>query len=425
MAKLIINPTSSNRREVPLSRSSILTIGRDPSNDLVLPDAMVSRRHAVIEHRGSQFFLRDCNSANGSVVNGDRVSERGLRDGDLVAIGSMRLLFREEPAVSGAKVVPHPSVPRLHCPSCGNEYRRGDLFCRECGTQVSQPSGPARAVCASCGTAVHLPARFCSACGASLAAQGQPLEPPEEPVAGRGEAEAVRAETPPAAAEPAAPSPRREAEPAPAERVTEERPAHAAGATAPALRPEAAPPRPSADPSPAAPPAARADRPPPPRDRRPERPREAARARPSAGFGSRIAAGLVDAVFVLSGQAIMVAPVYYYWWSREVPGGPADVSFLPIVLSVALGALAALLGLLYHVYFWGVRGATPGKELLGLRVEAEDGTWPISLGRAALRAFGYLLSVASLGIGFLVIAVSGEGLHDRVAGTRVVRGPRP
>ncbi|OFV88954.1 MAG: hypothetical protein A2V74_08580 [Acidobacteria bacterium RBG_16_70_10] len=121
----------------------------------------------------------------------------------------------------------------------------------------------------------------------------------------------------------------------------------------------------------------------------------------------------------------MVAPVYYYWWSREVPGGPADVSFLPIVLSVALGALAALLGLLYHVYFWGVRGATPGKELLGLRVEAEDGTWPIGLGRAALRAFGYLLSVASLGIGFLVIAVSGEGLHDRVAGTRVVRGPRP
>ncbi|MGD8898216.1 MAG: FHA domain-containing protein, partial [Acidobacteriota bacterium] len=98
MAKLIINPTAANRREIALSREEIVTIGRDPSNDLVLPDAMVSRRHAVIERRGTQFFLRDCNSANGSVVNGDRVSERGLRDGDLVAIGSMRLLFREEPA---------------------------------------------------------------------------------------------------------------------------------------------------------------------------------------------------------------------------------------------------------------------------------------------------------------------------------------
>ena len=78
LAKLIVNPTSANRREIPLSRSSILTIGRDPSNDLVLPDAMVSRRHAVLEQRGSQFFIRDCNSANGSVVNGDRVSERAL-----------------------------------------------------------------------------------------------------------------------------------------------------------------------------------------------------------------------------------------------------------------------------------------------------------------------------------------------------------
>ena len=55
MARLIVNPTSANRREIPLARAAILTIGRDPSNDLVLPDSMVSRRHAVIEHRGSHF----------------------------------------------------------------------------------------------------------------------------------------------------------------------------------------------------------------------------------------------------------------------------------------------------------------------------------------------------------------------------------
>src|SRR5439155_61265 len=95
MAKLIVNPTSSSRREIHLSRT-LVSIGRDPSNDLVLPDAMVSRRHAVIEYRGSQYYLRDCNSSNGSLVNGDRVSERNLRDGDLVAIGTARLLFRDD-----------------------------------------------------------------------------------------------------------------------------------------------------------------------------------------------------------------------------------------------------------------------------------------------------------------------------------------
>ena len=167
MSKLIVNPTSSNRREILLSRTTILTIGRDPSNDLVLPDAMVSRRHAVVEHRGKQFFLRDCSSANGSVVNGDRVSERPLRDGDLVAIGSMRLLFRDEVVEAiGGKVLAHPSAAPLECPTCKSLYRRGDLFCRECGAQVAQPSGPPKAMCVACGASVPLPARFLSkACG--------------------------------------------------------------------------------------------------------------------------------------------------------------------------------------------------------------------------------------------------------------------
>src|SRR6185503_5780274 len=110
MAKLIVNPTSSGRREIPLGRS-LMSIGRDPSNDVVLPDAMVSRRHAVIELRGTQYFLRDCNSSNGSLVNGDRISERSLRDGDLVAIGTARMLFRDERAneeAAAGKVVPHP-----------------------------------------------------------------------------------------------------------------------------------------------------------------------------------------------------------------------------------------------------------------------------------------------------------------------------
>jgi uncharacterized RDD family membrane protein YckC len=136
-------------------------------------------------------------------------------------------------------------------------------------------------------------------------------------------------------------------------------------------------------------------------------------------------AGLVDAVFVLSGQAVMLVPVAYYWWSREPPRVPGEVPFLPIVVTVTLVVLALLVGALYHVYFWGVRGATPGKELLDLRLEKEDGSSPIGLGRAGVRLLGYLLSAASLGIGFLMIALGDGGLHDRVAGTRVVRRGRP
>jgi uncharacterized RDD family membrane protein YckC len=415
VARLIINPTAANRREIPLARGQIVTIGRDPSNDLVLPDAMVSRRHAVIEPRGNQFFLRDCNSANGSVVNGDRISERGLRDGDLVAIGSMRLLFREEAVDVGAKVVPHPSAAPLHCPACGAEYRRGDLFCRDCGTQVAKPTGPPRAVCSSCGTAVPLPARFCSACGRAL-----PPGEAENGESGVGHGDPDGGGSPPRRAGPVT-------APVPVMPEREEGPARGGGgAAAPALEPQPPPPGQATDPFPGVrlrTGRVRAG------DRRPPPPVPARRGSPGAstpaGLGRRLVAGLVDGVFVASGQAVLLVPLGYYWWSRDLPPTPGDVSFLAIAASVALVTLAVLLGALYCIYFWGVRGASPGKELLDLFVETEDGESPIGLGRASLRLLGYVLSVASLGIGFLMIASGGGGLHDRVAGTRVVRRSRP
>jgi uncharacterized RDD family membrane protein YckC len=387
VARLIVNPTSANRREIPLARATILTIGRDPSNDLVLPDAMVSRRHAVIEHRGSHFVLRDCSSANGSVVNGDRVSERNLRDGDLVAIGSMRLLFRDEPveAGAGAKVVPHPSATPLVCPSCAGEYRRGDLFCRECGAQVAQPSGPPKTVCASCGTGVPLPARFCNACGATLAADRHRDTEPLPVV------------------------PESDAPPAP----------RSAGSMAVAAERQVSPRR---TPAPLAQSAPAASVEPPQRHERRAEP--VGRRSEPAEPASRLAAFVVDTVFVLSGQAALLAPVGWYWWAREAPRAPSEVPFLPVFASATLVPLALLLGALYHVYFWSVKGATPGKELLDLRVVAEDGSSPIPLASALRRALGYLLSAASLGLGFLMVIFGGRGLHDRIASTRVVKGQR-
>jgi uncharacterized RDD family membrane protein YckC/predicted nucleic acid-binding Zn ribbon protein len=442
MPKLIVNPTSSSRKEIPLPRT-LLSIGRDPSNDLVLPDAMVSRRHAVIEYRGNQFYLRDCNSSNGSVVNGDRVSERSLRDGDLLAIGTARLLFRDDLQIEdpGAKVVQHPSVPHLQCPSCQTAYRKGDLFCRECGVQLAQPSGPPKAVCASCGTAVPLPARFCNACGSALSTDGQRLDSTtgHQPVPEALRAEAVAApeeapgqpSTDPGSRAAPAKEPRGEAPP---EVPTEPAPAAPLGSPVAAGDPLPRAPRAesprvgSLAPSPAASivPLAAPARSFPPRPgpvgkplRTAER-RVVAAGKEPAGFGPRLGAGLIDAILVTALQAVVVAPIGYYWWTRDATRTP-EVPFFPILGSVTLVLLSALLGLAYYIYFWGSKGATPGKEFLDLRVEGESGTFPIGLPRAALRVFGYLLSTAALGLGFLMIALRGHGLHDRIAGTRVVR----
>jgi uncharacterized RDD family membrane protein YckC len=71
----------------------------------------------------------------------------------------------------------------------------------------------------------------------------------------------------------------------------------------------------------------------------------------------------------------------------------------------------------------GLTGLTLGKWATGLRIERVDGR-PLGFGRVVLRHFvGYPLSLALLGLGFLMAAVSvhGRGLHDIIAGTIVVR----
>lgn len=419
MAKLIVNPTSASRREVALPRT-LLSIGRDPGNDLVLADAMVSRRHAVIECRGNQYFIRDCNSSNGSLVNGDKVSERSLRDGDLVAIGTARLLFRDDVVADvGAKVVQHPSAPRLNCATCGSDYRKGDQFCRQCGATLA-PSVPPKAVCAACGTAVPLPAQFCTACGRALAesvpAAGDGIVPSPDPVvsaADKTQEPAGSEPTPPIAPPPIAPPPRaddvRRADPRPDRQP----------------RGEGAPSRPPASREAAV----RAPIVPGPRPakRFPDTFRDrvpAAPPREPAGAMARLAAAVVDHLIAAVIQGFALAPVIWYWWSRPAPAHLSEVPVLAIVVSVALVPASLILAAGYFVYGWGVRGATPGKALLGLGVESSDGEFPIGVGRATARLFGYALSSLLLGIGHLMVAFGGRGLHDRIAGTRVVRRER-
>ncbi|MHB8876298.1 MAG: adenylate/guanylate cyclase domain-containing protein [Myxococcaceae bacterium] len=69
------------------------TLGRHPANTLRLVDREVSKEHASIERIGTTFLLRDLGSSNGTFVNGRRVRELRLRDGDEIALGNSRLVF--------------------------------------------------------------------------------------------------------------------------------------------------------------------------------------------------------------------------------------------------------------------------------------------------------------------------------------------
>lgn len=82
---------------------------------------------------------------------------------------------------------------------------------------------------------------------------------------------------------------------------------------------------------------------------------------------------------------------------------------------------AALAPGLYFIVLWWLGGQTIGDGVVGVRVMQTSGHG-LSLWRAALRLFGYLVCVLSLGLGFLWVLVDSrrQGWHDKLANTVVV-----
>jgi Nif-specific regulatory protein len=77
---------------VPLSEAEV-SFGREPSNQVSLLDAAVSRKHCVIRRDAGQFKIQDLNSRNCTFVNGVPVTERTLASGDEIKIGNSLFVF--------------------------------------------------------------------------------------------------------------------------------------------------------------------------------------------------------------------------------------------------------------------------------------------------------------------------------------------
>jgi DNA-binding response OmpR family regulator len=72
------------------------TIGRAAENDLVVTGQRVSREHARVRREGRHVLLEDLHSANGTWLNGERLTAPAeLHDGDEVLVGDVTLTFRD------------------------------------------------------------------------------------------------------------------------------------------------------------------------------------------------------------------------------------------------------------------------------------------------------------------------------------------
>ena len=90
------------KRSMALPDGGVCRIGRGPDNTLVIADAGVSRRHALIDQNQSKYYLTDLGSLNGTVLNGGRIAGRvRLSDGDRIQIGPETITFRLPAAPGG------------------------------------------------------------------------------------------------------------------------------------------------------------------------------------------------------------------------------------------------------------------------------------------------------------------------------------
>jgi hypothetical protein len=70
------------------------TLGRNPDNDIVFDNMVVSGHHCVFELHGlADVFIEDLHSTNGTYINCKMVKRQRLHDGEVIAIGNFRIQY--------------------------------------------------------------------------------------------------------------------------------------------------------------------------------------------------------------------------------------------------------------------------------------------------------------------------------------------
>jgi uncharacterized RDD family membrane protein YckC len=95
----------------------------------------------------------------------------------------------------------------------------------------------------------------------------------------------------------------------------------------------------------------------------------------------------------------------------------------PAPVDSVLVVCGLIVSFFYYVVFWSKSGQTIAKSVLGITVVGSNGK-PLSVGRAILRYFGYIISAVPLSLGFLWIAFDKkrQGWHDKIAASFTIDG---
>ena len=94
LAYMIVKSGSRSGTNFSLKKP-VIKMGRDPGNDIMVDDKKSSREHAKLKLEDGKFTLYDLASSNGTYVNGTKITNQSLMDGDEVQIGDTVLVFKK------------------------------------------------------------------------------------------------------------------------------------------------------------------------------------------------------------------------------------------------------------------------------------------------------------------------------------------
>ena len=113
MAKLYLTFEGNTLKEVAITQSGAISIGRLPDNHLPVDNLAVSGHHAKVYFEGEHYWVEDNNSLNGTYLNNQRITKSQLKDGDKVLVGKHTIEFKDEwhedntaPAAEAGPIVP-------------------------------------------------------------------------------------------------------------------------------------------------------------------------------------------------------------------------------------------------------------------------------------------------------------------------------
>ncbi|MGH8798024.1 MAG: FHA domain-containing protein [Caldimonas sp.] len=92
MGKLVVSLDNVVIKEFQITKERT-TLGRRPYNDIVIDNLAVSGEHAVLQMVGSDVFIEDLNSTNGTYINGKAVKKQLLTHNDTVEIGKYKIKY--------------------------------------------------------------------------------------------------------------------------------------------------------------------------------------------------------------------------------------------------------------------------------------------------------------------------------------------